>query len=60
LNSQCRLRKDNGAENFARLRHISLNQLKRWEIKEEIKASLRTKQKSCGLSRKFFFEGRLA
>jgi len=61
---QCRLRLKYGAENFSRLRRITLNQLKRWEIRKAngkvMKASLRLKQKSCGWSRKFLLEALLA
>jgi len=41
-----------------------LNKLKPWEIRKEngkvMKARLRLKQKSCGWSRKFLLEARLA
>jgi len=61
---QSRLRKDDGAENFSRLRRIALNKLKLWEIRNEngkvMKTSLRTQQKSCGWSRKFLIEEFLA
>ncbi len=61
---QCRPRKDHGAENFSRLRRIALNKLRRWEIRKEngnvVNTSLRTKQKSCGWSRKFLLDALLA
>ncbi len=61
---QCRVRIENGAENFSRLRRIALNKLKRWEIRKDNgkvrKTSLRLKQKACGWSRKFLLEALLA
>lgn len=61
---QCRLRLNHGAENFSRLRRIAMNKLKRWEIKKPggkiLKASLRTKQKTCSWNRKFLMEALLA
>jgi predicted transposase YbfD/YdcC len=61
---QCRLRVDNGAENFSRPRRIALNKLGRWEIRKPngkiMKASLKTKQRSCGWSHQFLIEALLA
>jgi predicted transposase YbfD/YdcC len=61
---ECRLRVENGAENFSRLRRIALNKLKRWEIRKEngkvMKAGIRLKQQACGWSRKFLLEALLA
>jgi hypothetical protein len=55
---------EHGAENFSRLRRITLNKLKRWEIKKPngkiLKMGLRLKQQSCGWSRKFLLEALLA
>jgi predicted transposase YbfD/YdcC len=59
----CRLRMNHGAENFARLRRIALNKLKRWEIKKEngkvMKAGIRLKQQACGWSREFLVQALL-
>ena len=61
---QCRIRVDHAAENFSRLRRITLNKLKRWEIKKPngkiMKAGIRLKQQSCGWSHKFLLEALLA
>ena len=49
---QSRLRADHGAENFSRLRRISINKLKRWQpIKpngKPLKVGVRIKQQMCG------------
>jgi len=51
----CRLRVDNGAENFSRLRRIALNKLKRWQPKKpngkNLNVGIRLKQQMCGWSR---------
>jgi predicted transposase YbfD/YdcC len=61
---QSRLRVKNGAENFSRLRRITLNKLKRWEIRKPngkiMQAGIRLKQQSCGWSHKFLLEALLA
>lgn len=61
---ECRLRVDNGAENFSRLRRIALNKLKRWEVKKPngktLKIGIRLKQQACGWSRKFLLDALLA
>jgi len=61
---QSRMRVKRGAENFSRLRRITLNKLKRWEIKKEngkvMQAGLRHKQQACGWSRRFLLEALLA
>jgi predicted transposase YbfD/YdcC len=60
----CRIRKGNGAENFARLRRITLNQLRRVryidEKGNEMKPSLRQKRKLCGWDRNFLISALLA
>jgi predicted transposase YbfD/YdcC len=61
---QCRLRVAHGAENFSRLRRITLNKLKRWQIKKPngkiMQAGIRLKQQACGWSHKFLIEALLA
>ena len=61
---QSRLRVKNGAENFSRLRRITLNKLKRWDIKKKngkvLQAGIRLKQQACGWSRKALLEALLA
>ena len=61
---QCRVRKGDGAENFSRLRRITLNKLKRWEIKKPngrtLKVGIRIKQQACGWSRDFLLQALVA
>lgn len=61
---QSRVRVKYGAENFSRLRRITLNKLKRWQIRKEngkvMSAGIRLKQQACGWSRKFLLEALLA
>ena len=61
---QSRLRIKHGAENFSRLRRITLNKLKRWDIKKKngkvLQAGIRLKQQACGWSRKALLEALLA
>jgi predicted transposase YbfD/YdcC len=61
---QCRLRVGHGAENFSRLRRITLNKLNRWQIKKPngttLKVGLRIKQQACGWSREFLLQALLA
>jgi predicted transposase YbfD/YdcC len=59
----CRIRKGHGPENFARLRRVALNQLrkaKKFKNGKERKISLRLKRKSCGWNRKFLMSTLLA
>jgi predicted transposase YbfD/YdcC len=59
-----RIRVDNGAENFSRLRRIAVNKLKQCEIKKEngkvLKTSIKIKQQACGWSREFLLQALLA
>jgi len=59
-----RLRMNNGAENFSRLRRIALNKLKKWEIKKPngkiLKVGVRLKQQTCGWSRESLIQALLA
>jgi predicted transposase YbfD/YdcC len=59
----CRLRKNNGPENFSRLRRIALNKLRPIIIHNDrgtdMKASLRVKQKICGWNRNFLLQALL-
>jgi predicted transposase YbfD/YdcC len=59
-----RIRVNNGAENFSRLRRIALNKLKRVEVKKEngktVKAGIHLKQHACGWSREFLIQALLA
>jgi len=59
-----RIRMDNGAENFSRLRRIALNKLKRWQIKKPngkiLKVGIRIKQQMCGWSRESLIQALLA
>jgi predicted transposase YbfD/YdcC len=61
---QSRLRVLHGAENFSRLRRITLNKLKRWKFRKAngkvIPAGIRLKQQACGWSRKALLEALLA
>jgi predicted transposase YbfD/YdcC len=61
---QCRLRVDNGAENFSRLRRISINKLKRWQPMKPngkpLKVGLKIKQQMCGWNVKARMEALLA
>lgn len=59
----CRIRKGHGPENFARLRRIALNQLRRVKVirkGKEKKLSLRLKRKRCGWDRNFLLSALLA
>ena len=59
----CRIRKGHGPENFARLRRIALNQLRRVKVirkGKERKLSLRLKRKKCGWDRNFLLSALLA
>ena len=51
---QCRLRVKHGAENFARLRRIAINKLKRHKVikpnGKELKVGIKIKQQGCGWS----------
>ena len=59
----CRIRKGNGAENFARLRRITLNRLSGMEVKSRNgkvkKMSLRRKQRKCARDAKFLISALL-
>jgi predicted transposase YbfD/YdcC len=61
---QSRLRLGDGAENFSRLRRITLNKLQRWQPKKPngkpLRVGLKTKQQMCGWSRKALMEAVLA
>ena len=59
----CRIRKGHGPENFARLRRIALNQLRRVKVirkGKEKKLSLRLKRKKCGWDHNFLLSALLA
>ncbi len=59
----CRIRKGHGPENFARLRRIALNQLRKVKVirkGKEKKLSLRLKRKKCGWDRNFLLTTLLA
>jgi predicted transposase YbfD/YdcC len=59
----CRIRKGHGPENFARLRRIALNQLRKVKLmrkEKEKKLSLRLKRKRCGWDHNFLLSAILA
>ena len=59
----CRIRKGHGPENFARLRRIALNQLRKVKVirrGKEKKLSVRLKRKKCGWDRNFLLSALLA
>jgi predicted transposase YbfD/YdcC len=59
----CRIRKGHGPENFARLRRIALNQLRKIKVMregKEKKLSLRLKRKICGWDHNFLLSTILA
>lgn len=59
----CRIRKAHGPENFARLRRIALNQLRKVKVirkGKEKKLSLRLKRKRCGWDHNFLLSTLLA
>jgi predicted transposase YbfD/YdcC len=59
-----RIRMDNGAENFSRLRRIALNKLKRWQPMKPngkpLRVGIRIKQQMCGWSRQSLIQALLA
>ena len=59
-----RIRMDNGAENFSRLRRIALNKLKRWQPKKAngktLKVGIAIKQQMCGWSRESLLQALFA
>jgi len=61
---QSRLRMDDGAENFSRLRRIAFNRLKRWQPKKangkHLRVGMKTKQQMCGWSHNALLEALLA
>jgi predicted transposase YbfD/YdcC len=60
----CRIRVGHGAQNFARLRRVALNQLRKVIVRNQRgvdrKASIRVKQKLCGWDRNFLLSALLA
>ena len=61
---QCRIRVQHGAENFSRLRRITLNKLRRWEIRKPngkiLKVGIKIKQQCCGWSHEHLIQALLA
>lgn len=61
---QSRLRADNGAGNFSRLRRITINKLRRWQPMKPngkpLKVGLKIKQQMCGWNVKCLLEALLA
>lgn len=59
-----RVRVGHGAENFGRLRHIALNELKWRELKNKngaaVTGGIRLEQQSCGRGREFPIRALLA
>jgi predicted transposase YbfD/YdcC len=53
---QCRIRKENGAENFSRIRRLVLNKLRAYQNPEDKKYSLRMKRKMCGWNFEYFLK----
>jgi len=57
---QCRLRAENGAENFSRLRRIALNRLKQWQPRKPngkpMKVGVRLKQRMCDWNPQYLLE----
>jgi predicted transposase YbfD/YdcC len=60
----CRIRMGHGAQNFARLRRVALNQLRKVTVRNargtDMKASIRAKLKLCGWNRNFLLSALLA
>jgi hypothetical protein len=53
-------RRDNGAENFSRLRRMVLNKLRAYEDPSGKKPSVRMKRKKCGWSFAYVLKVRMA